>query len=146
MSKWVPNNAEIARISGELGLALVSRFNRETTNIAKHRAPRKTGRLSNSIGSSVRVSRISVRGKVGSRVKYAATVNNGSRPHVIRARRRKALRFHWERLGRVVYFTKVNHPGTGATPYLTSAAAQAARRHGFRWTRHLSPDTVSGAL
>lgn len=48
----------------------------------------------------------------------------GTEPHVIRARRRRALRFTWH--GKIVYFTKVNHPGTRANPFLLEAL-QAAR-------------------
>lgn len=44
----------------------------------------------------------------------AATTDKGARPHVIRARRAKVLRFYWERgpAGPGIYrFPKVNHPG-----------------------------------
>lgn len=41
---------------------------------------------------------------------YAEYVSEGTRPHVIKPRRAKALRFTVG--GRVVYATKVDHPGT----------------------------------
>lgn len=43
----------------------------------------------------------------------------GTAPHIIRARRRKALRFIWH--GEVVFFTSVRHPGSRGTYFLTRA-------------------------
>lgn len=55
---------------------------------------------------------------------YALIVHNGSRPHEIRPRPpRKSLRFRVA--GRIVYATRVAHPGTEADPFLT------------RWIREL---------
>jgi hypothetical protein len=50
--------------------------------------------------------------------------DQGSPPHVIRARRRKTLRFIVD--GHVVFRTKVNHPGTKATGFLTESLKFAA--------------------
>ncbi len=46
---------------------------------------------------------------------YGAFVRGGTRPHKIRARIKKALR--WESGGQVHFATEVNHPGTLANPY-----------------------------
>ncbi len=43
----------------------------------------------------------------------------GAGPHIIRARRRKALRFIWR--GEVVFFKWVRHPGNRGTYFLTRA-------------------------
>ncbi len=86
----------------------------------------------------MRVTLNSVRGKVGTRVKYAASQHEGSVPHFIRPRRKKALRFYWEAVGKTVIFRKVYHPGTGATPFLTSSARESAKRNGFRWRRTIT--------
>lgn len=48
----------------------------------------------------------------------------GTGPHIIRARRRKALRFVAG--GQVIFRRSVHHPGTRANPYL-QRALQAAR-------------------
>jgi hypothetical protein len=50
---------------------------------------------------------------------YLGYVLAGTPPHLIRPRRRKALRF----LGRggLVFARQVNHPGTRANPFLTKA-------------------------
>lgn len=47
----------------------------------------------------------------------------GSAPHIIRPRRARALRF--EVGGRVVFATKVNHPGNRANPFLVAALRAA---------------------
>ena len=54
----------------------------------------------------------------------------GTRPHVIRARNAKALRFRWH--GRIVYFKQVNHPGTAAKSFLRRALREVSRARG--WT------------
>lgn len=49
---------------------------------------------------------------VGTNVPYAAAMNNGSKPHEIKAKKGKALKFG----GR--FAKKVKHPGTVARPFL----------------------------
>lgn len=66
-------------------------------------------------------------------VDYAAVVNDGSRPHVIRPRRAKALRFRIG--GRIVYATYVNHPGTKGTKFLDRAVSDVLRGAGWNVTR-----------
>lgn len=126
--------------------ALVSRVVRRTENLSKARAPRDTGRMANSIGSSVSVSANRVKGQVGTRVKYALAQHEGASAHTIRPRRAKALRFYWPRAGKVVLFVRVRHPGVGATPFLTSALRDAAVPEGFTVTRTLSPSAVQSFL
>lgn len=65
--------------------------------------------------------------------KYAAAVNDGSGPHVIRPRRRKALKF--EVNGQTVFAKSVRHPGTRAQPFLTDAAQSVAAANGYRFVR-----------
>ena len=61
-------------------------------------------------------------GRVGSRTKVAYWLHQGTPAHDIRPRRPGGmLRFYWNRVGRVVHFKRVRHPGIGGTPYLTSA-------------------------
>jgi phage gpG-like protein len=49
---------------------------------------------------------------VGTNVPYAAAMNNGSKPHEIKAKNKKALFFN----GR--FAKKVKHPGTEARPFM----------------------------
>ena len=71
----------------------------------RERAPVRTGRLRDSI----RVARIGRFRLVGPTVPYAPYVEFGTRPHVIRPRRARALRFEVE--GRTVFAMYVRHPG-----------------------------------
>jgi hypothetical protein len=47
----------------------------------------------------------------GSAVTYAAANDQGAQPHTIRARNAPALVFFWPKVGRVVAFKSVSHPG-----------------------------------
>jgi hypothetical protein len=62
-------------------------------------------------------------------VSYAPYIEEGTRPHVIRARRGKALRFVVD--GRVVYAKEVHHPGTKAYNVLSRAVREVAIRNGY---------------
>lgn len=88
---------------------------------AKTLAPVRTGRLKASIHPDpVRRSgpwRIDT--GVSADAPYAAPVHEGARPHVIRPRNARFLRFEIE--GRVVFTRRVNHPGQRAQPFLTNA-------------------------
>lgn len=81
--------------------------------------------------------------RIGFTAPYALFVEEDTRPHVIRARRARALRF---RVGGLVLFRRsVNHPGTRGQHMLRDglAAAQPRIRHTFaarlgRVTRRLA--------
>lgn len=60
-------------------------------------------------------------------VPYAGFVMYGTRAHIIRARRARFLRFYWPKVGRVVFFKSVNHPGTKANRFLERALNRVAR-------------------
>jgi hypothetical protein len=47
----------------------------------------------------------------GSDVNYAAANDQGAKPHVIKAKNAPYLTFYWPKVGRVVHFKSVNHPG-----------------------------------
>jgi len=88
---------------------------------AKRNAPVKFGKLRQHIVASHK----GLTSEIAVNVAYAGAVEFGSRPHVIRPRRKKALAFKpgggfkfWDESGRVV-LKKVNHPGTTAQPFLT---------------------------
>jgi hypothetical protein len=53
--------------------------------------------------------------------------HEGTRPHVIRPRRRKALRFLSSRAGGIVFARRVFHPGTRANPFLRDALREVIR-------------------
>lgn len=94
-------------------------------NRAKILTPVDTGRLRSSIKSVIST----YRARVETNVKYAPYVHDGTRPHVIRPRRRRALKFNVG--GQVVFAQSVNHPGTRSRPFLTRALRQIARQRGW---------------
>lgn len=107
---------------------------RQVVARAKVLAPVDTGRLR----ASIRVERRSTFGlrqrwTVGSDVEYAPMVNDGTRPHIIRPRTKKALKFKMG--GRTVYAAVVRHPGTRARPFLDRALADVARSRGYSITQ-----------
>ena len=48
-------------------------------------------------------------------VPYAKFPEEGTRPHVIRGN--PTLSFYWPKMGKRVFFAKVNHPGNPARPW-----------------------------
>ena len=103
---------------------------RQVVNRAKVLAPVDTGRLRSSIRADPpRV--FSLRGSVtvGSDLEYAAMVNDGTKPHVIRPKNAKVLRFNVG--GQVVFARVVNHPGTRARPFLDRALREVAAQRGY---------------
>lgn len=59
-------------------------------------------------------------------VPYAFWVSQGTEPHIIRANKAPMLVFYWPKVGRVVAFKQVQHPGTKPNRYLLRALAAAA--------------------
>lgn len=87
------------------------------TNVARYwrmavwgRTPKRTGRLAKGIREKVRVRGHTVVGILDSEAPYTMFVENDTRPHVIRPRRARALRFLVG--NRVVFARRVRHPGT----------------------------------
>jgi hypothetical protein len=117
-------------IKGEARKALRLRAP-QVLNRAKILAPVDTGRLRSS-------GKVSYSGLFTFRpkativfdVEYAAMVNDGTRPHIIRPKNARVLRFVVG--GRVVYARVVHHPGTRANPFLDRALREVVSGHG--WT------------
>lgn len=106
----------------------LERRKRETARIAartidrrlNENVPVKTRQLKRSIEVNVRESGRGI--KVipqagGPDIIQALTTEKGARPHKIVARRAKALTFYWPKVGRVVSFKSVNHPGNPPMPW-----------------------------
>jgi hypothetical protein len=94
--------------------------------------PYSTGRLKASINWRVQTFGWNVRGQSGSDLVYAYSVHEGQPARTIRARNAPHLQFYWRRVGRVVKFKKVNHPGTAPQPYLVQALLTEAPQFGFK--------------
>ena len=80
--------------------------------------PVKTGVLRNSIHITVEGARVVI-GPNMTQAPYAGYVEFGTRPHVIRPKKGKVLRFKVG--GTTVYARKVNHPGSRPHPYVMPA-------------------------
>lgn len=78
-------------------------------------------RLKNSVTFSKK-SKNSIQTKTN--LKHASYLNDGTAPHVIKPRRKKALRFV-SSSGNIVFAKKVNHPGTKATHWFDNANKNA---------------------
>ena len=89
-----------------------SAFNIERN--AKSSASVKTGHLRRSISTKMGDMEATIH---TSNLKYAPMVEFGTRPHIIRAKNKKAL--YWKGASHPV--KQVNHPGSKAKPYLIPA-------------------------
>jgi hypothetical protein len=84
----------------------------------------RTGALRRSIvGRVVRRDVVGTSGVIEATAPYANIVENGSRPHEIRPRRARFLR--WETAGEVHFSKLVRHPGTRGTPFMGPAYMKA---------------------
>ena len=106
---------------------------RRTADLAetemRRRAPVRTGELRRSIKKRIDVPNLSA--EIGPGVKYAIFVEMGTRPHVIRPVRARALRF--EVGGEVVFAAYVHHPGTKPQPFVRGTAEEVRRRIPGLW-------------
>lgn len=88
---------------------------------ARQDVPVRTGNLGRSIREDPQrfAGPLRVTGGVTATARYAVFVHEGTRPHVIRPRQARALRFKIG--GRIVFARSVNHPGQRAQPFLRNA-------------------------
>jgi hypothetical protein len=102
----------------------------------------RSGRLQKSVEAKwVRTARgnlVKVRSD-GRAAPYNLAIEHGTRPHVIRARRAKALRFVWH--GTVMFRRQVNHPGT--KPYYFLRSATFAGGHALETRLRLGMATLA---
>ena len=109
--EWRNNPAGLAELDKEAQKFLLSRARRVQRN-ARRMAPGRMGRRVNAVivGKHVRIES-----------SHPATmyVINGTRPHLIRPRTRKVLKFNVK--GRTVFARLVHHPGTKANDFLLKA-------------------------
>lgn len=108
----------------------VDRTRIDVQNEARRRAPVDTGRLRSSIVSRSERSGRSVGYVIGTNVNYAAAVEYGTSPHVIKPVNKKAL--YWPGARHPV--AQVNHPGTRPQPFLRPAIAMTE----IFWRAHAS--------
>jgi len=99
-----------------IGAALVRAVTHEAYLAMRTRAPVKRGDLRRSIAERS----AGLEGEVTVGASYGVFVASGTRPHLIRPVRARALRFVVD--GEVVFSTLVHHPGTKPNPFVQRAA------------------------
>lgn len=90
------------------------------TTEVKNVTPVKTGRLK----TSIRASFSPLRASISPHVPYAIYVHEGTKPHIIRPRSKKAL--YWK--GALHPVRSVNHPGTKANPFMQNGLNNAKEK------------------
>ncbi len=79
----------------------------------------KTWKLRTSTKATV--NRFALKGRIRNATHYASYIEEGTKPHVIQARKAPLLRFYWTRHGFWFAGKKVNHPGTKPRPFFRHA-------------------------
>lgn len=120
------DSAQLQQVVEQRMEVFLTAFVRQVVTTAQGLAPKRTGRLSNAIAADPvrRTAPFHVESGVSVKVPYAAPVHEGARPHVIRPRYARALRF--EINGQTVFARKVNHPGNRPNPFLRNAVHRVA--------------------
>lgn len=123
-----PENRASRRAANSAIRSAKPKARRAVTAIARS-SGRRTGayRASLSRGGAGNVRKLGADSAAfGSRLSYAATIEAGSKAHVIRPRRKKALAFYAG--GEIVVRKSVHHPGTKPRRVLATAARLGRRR------------------
>lgn len=130
------NRANAYRVSHQAAKNLVQEVNMEVIEgayIILSAGKYTKGNLRRGLKSRIIELPQSVRGRVGISsllYSYAAAVEAGAQRHFITPRPPKTiLKFFWRKVGRVVYFDYVDHPGQSGKGYLRIPLARAAARH-----------------
>lgn len=93
------------------------------------------GNLARGLESRIEYGPFRVVGRVGisgRRYPYAASVEGGAKAHYIPLRPKgkgRWLKFYWRKVGKVVYFKQVHHPGQTGKAYLRIPLLVVAPRH-----------------
>lgn len=104
-----------AKLDGIKRVVVESAVNIESTAVSL--APEDEGNLKNSIHTDI--SNEGLTADVTASAEYAAHVEFGTDPHVIKASPGKTLAFKMD--GKMVFRKQVNHPGTKAQPFMFPA-------------------------
>lgn len=86
-------------------------------SVLKQTSPRDTGNMQNK--TTVNANGLVATARAAT--DYASFVREGTRPHVIRARRKKVLSFYWPVASRQMFLPRVNHPGTRGNSWWDNA-------------------------
>lgn len=97
-----------------------------THNQALKEAPVNKQGGGGNLRQNIKQNRINkLKGEVDSKAKYSGYVHEGTRPHIIRAKRKKVLASR--RTGQI-FGKVVRHPGTKPNPYMKRALKKSEKR------------------
>lgn len=116
--------ARILRARGGLARRSLERRTERVADVARATAP---GRSARYISTTYTEDGRGIQGHVVFSHPKARVIVHPTRPHIIRARRARALRFRSRATGDIVFRKMVRHPGTKGNDFLVRAL-QAARR------------------
>lgn len=122
MATFHPDRAalrQMLRGGGGLVYNEIERRTRRANTFAKAQVGKDTRALYRSINYRVTAGSGNVLGVVTANNKIALMHHNGTRPHIIMARRAQTLRF--KSRGKIVYAKVVRHPGTRPNRFLTDS-------------------------
>jgi hypothetical protein len=105
----------------------VSRLALETTFRQKVLANKKTGKMAASLHVIKKTLAKGIAFDAGSKIHYTLFMEQGTKPHKIKAKGGGYLAFFWPKVGKMVYFRSVNHPGTRPYRFLTKGMERALR-------------------
>lgn len=139
----------VSKVARETMLGSKRMARRSPAHLSGSRVPKPGPRLTEAIHlTPMKFSVLTVQQQVMSPVNYSMTEHEGSRPHRIRSRSGKALKFYWRKRQRrggffrrfrptqASYFDHVRHPGNRKpVKFLTTPLAVAARGNGFIFNR-----------
>lgn len=123
------NEAAVAHFvswAGPVGRSF-ERLLKESVFRVKGRANKRTGAMIAGMHYKKGTWSRGLQGDVGANVPYTRWVDQGTKPHKIVAKNAPYLTFYWPKVGRVVHFKSVNHPGNKPYRFL-ERGVQAAMR------------------
>lgn len=121
------NDAELAKFQGWDGPVgrSIERLAKDTVFFQRVFANKKTGAMAVGMHYKKRTWSKNIGFDAGSDVDYTLFVDQGTKPHKIHAKNAPYLVFYWPKVGRVVHFKSVNHPGNKAYQFLMKGLERA---------------------
>lgn len=133
-SRFELNQGALRSVLQQEAIKLIREGQRRVIQSATMRSPVDTGQLRGSHrAGNITIAGNTVSGDVTAEQDYAMPVHEGTKPHVIRPKRAKALTFTLPGAGRV-FAKSVNHPGTRPRPWLLNSLKAEGPRLGFEVT------------
>jgi hypothetical protein len=135
--RYVINYTMARKESSQAAIKFLNKVIRDIELDARFRAasgPFWTGRLASSIqhrGPTVQGTKIVA--SVGSKLKYAASVEAGADAHPISARGDYNLKFFWHKKATWMSIPAVNHPGQRGKEFLRGPMKRAALKFGMHY-------------